>query len=173
MRGGVYRVSVTPLGLTGEGARPRSEAQLRAAAHGALHGLAALHAAGLVHRDVRLDNLGCDASRRRYFLLDLETVTPAGSRPVCHLRAWDGDTLDAGAGGGDVFTPAGDVRCLGRLLREAAAAVSDLSSEATAFLEALGRPAGGKRMNASASALCEPWLHCAGERCREAGALGD
>ena len=167
-----YCVSVTPLGLTGQDARPRNEDELRAAAHGALHGLSALHAAGLVHRDVRLDNLGCDASRRRYFLLDLETVTPAGSRPVCWLRAWDGATLDAGVEG-DIFTPAGDVRCLGRLLREAAAEVADLSSEATAFVEALGRPSGGEQMNTSGGALGEPWLNCLGERCREAGALGE
>jgi hypothetical protein len=173
VKGDTYSVSVVPLGLTGEDARPRDEAELRAAAHGALHGLAALHAAGLVHRDVRLENLGCDASRRRYFLLDLETVAKVDEVPACRLRAWDGDTLDAGAAG-DVFGFAGDVRCLGRLLRESSMTfAAGLSPAATAFLAQLGQPEGGVQMNAAASALNASWLCCAGLSCREAGALGE
>ena len=110
-----YSVAGKLVGVSGAPAVPWDEDGLRAAMHGVLHGLAALHAAGVVHRDVRWANVALTSSGG-YFLFDFETCAFAGEPPSCRLACWDEHTLERGAGG-QLFTRASDIRLLGLLMR--------------------------------------------------------
>ena len=166
-----YSVRMKPLGLTGRDAQPRSEDELRMAAHGLLHGLDALHAAGLVHRDVRLDNVArCE--RGKYFLIDLEACARAGAAPPHdrHLRCWDSHTLEAPPGGhAPVYTCASDVHLLARLLLDAASTLV-VSDEGRRFLARLSVRDAAARPTA-VEALEDGWIGCTGVACVEAGAF--
>ena len=50
LRKGTYKVALAPLGNT---CRPGNEGELRQAIQAVLRGVAALHRAGYVHRDIR------------------------------------------------------------------------------------------------------------------------
>ena len=166
-----YTVRLKPLGLTGAPATPKNELELCAAAHGLLHGLAALHAARLVHRDVRWENVARSLDGN-YFLIDLEACAEEGSAPTCRLRCWHSHTLEeATAGGGPArYTSASDMHLLGHLLSSIAEQLQPgLSPAGQAFLERLLQRDAGKRPSA-AIALQDPWISCVGAACRVAGA---
>ena len=164
-----YVVRLKPIGLPGTHAEPQSERELSAAAHGLLHGLAALHAAGLVHRDVRWVNVA-RTEECRYFLIDLEACARQGSVPACTLSCWHSHTLDGALGGPALFTSASDVHLLGHLLADAAKRLRDPLSEAgQSFLERLLHREAGARPSAT-DALADPWVACVGNACMEAGA---
>ena len=168
VEGDEYSVRLAPLGLTGDDAKPRNENELRAAAHGLLHGLAALHAAGIVHRDVRWANVARDESQR-YFLIDLETCARAGTvpAPTCRLCCWDSYTLEVPPSllptQDAIFSCTSDIYLLGCMLREVP--VVHLSPEAECFVASLrhARPS-------AATALKDPWIACVGSPCQVAGA---
>ena len=166
VKGDTYKVRITPVGLAGDQAKPCSEAELRAAAHGLLHGLAALHGAGIVHRDVRWANVARDEAGK-YFLIDLETCAHDGDAPARRLLCWDSRTLEQRQQRA-VYTCASDVYLLGRLLRDAH--VLPRSAGAERFLEGLLQRNADARPTAI-DALADPWIACAGPTCMEAGAL--
>ncbi|EFJ29948.1 hypothetical protein SELMODRAFT_409985 [Selaginella moellendorffii] len=91
-----------------------------------LHGVHALHHAGLVHRDIRWRNvLQCPASNEGWMLIDLETVWKTDCKPsCCWLRAWDENTLVDG-----LYTRSSDLYLVGRLMES----FRDLSPEAKEF----------------------------------------
>ena len=159
-----YFVRMKPLGMTGTHAMPKNEHELSAAAHGLLHGLAALHAAGLVHRDVRWVNVA-RSEECKYFLIDLEACTHDGDVPVRPLRCWGSHTLD-----GVRFTSASDLNLLGRLLRDAAGRLrAPLSEMGQSFITLLLKREASERPSAM-DALSNPWIACMGPACMEAGA---
>lgn len=178
-----YAVVLAPLGLRGVDAEPRDEAALCAAAHGVLHGLAALHAAGFVHCDLRWANVACEAGAqeqpRAYFLLDLEACRCAGApvTPDTVLSTWPHGALDAPPPGqagqaGEAhprYTFASDMHCFGRMLLACAAGRGALSGPARAFM-ARFQAEGHEALPTAARALQDPWLRCAGPSCCAAGA---
>ena len=177
LRGDIYSVVLAPLGLRGNDAEPTDEAGLRAAAHGVLHGLAALHAAGFVHCDLRWGNVACEpAAQRRYFLLDLEACRRAGVpvAPGSVLTTWSSEALEPPAPGDTAaalprYTTASDMRCFGSMMRSCIAARRPLSSPAKAFLARFLVERHSELPTAD-EALADPWLGCAGAACLDAGA---
>ena len=166
---GCYAIRTRPLGLRGSDAAPRCEQSLRCAVHGVLHGLAALHAAGVCHRDLRWENVACTPDRA-YFLLDLEACALDGAPAAALLRCWDGHTLQPGPGppgSAAVYTAAGDVRGVGLLMRECAERC-DASPAARALMARLLAEAVEARPTAI-QALDDPWLACTGRSCIAAG----
>ena len=196
LRHDTYAVALKPLGLRGADALPSDEEGLRAAAHGMLHGLAALHAAGYVHCDLRWANVACSPApvpaQRAYYLLDLESCRRTGARiePGTELRGWSDTTLeeldaadveaggdrDGGASGSSAppaagalcYTQASDMECLGRILRSASREWSP-SAACVAFLASLTAARAADRPSAVA-ALRDPWVACVGGTCLAAGA---
>ena len=179
LHGDTYAVALAPLGLRGCDAEPADEASLRAAAHGVLHGLAALHAAGVVHCDLRWDNVACEPAatpaQRRYFLLDLEACRHANAAvtPGTELHGWSDRTLEVGVAAGGAaaprhYTAASDMECLGRMLRHCAGARS-LSAPGQAFFARLAVATHSARPTAE-QALQDPWINCVGAACLAAGA---
>jgi hypothetical protein len=176
LRGDTYTVVLAPLGLRGADAEPTDEAGLRAAAHGVLHGLAALHAAGFVHCDLRWGNVACEpGAQRRYFLLDLEACRRSGApvAPGSELNSWSSEALEPPAVGDAAgalprYTAASDMRCFASLLRACVAGRRPLSAPAAAFL---ARFEATRHSEPTADeALADPWLACAGSACLDAGA---
>lgn len=164
---GRYLVRTRPLGLRGSDAVPRCEESLRSAVHGVLHGLAALHAAGICHRDLRWDNVACTLDRA-YFLLDLEACAPDGAPTAAVLRCWDDHTLQPGPQGAvAVYTAAGDVRGVGLLMRECAERCA-ASPSSRDFMARLLTEAVAARPTAR-EALKDPWMQCPGSSCIAAG----
>eukprot|EP00891_Asterochloris_glomerata_P004753 jgi/Astpho2/4753/Aster-00303 len=105
-----YTVSLAPIGLQRGDAQPCNEQQAASAAHGLLHGLAALHKAGYTHRDLRWNNRPCSEDHR-YFLLDLELCAKPGKAPF-NMRTWPEGILQ---GDGD-YTETSDILALGHML---------------------------------------------------------
>ena len=160
-------VRTRPLGLRGSDAAPRCEKSLRSAVHGVLHGLAALHTAGICHRDLRWDNVACTLARA-YFLIDLEACAPDGAPIAAVLRCWDDHTLQPGTQGAvAVYTAAGDVRGVGLLMRECAERCA-ASPSSRDFMARLLAEAVAARPTAR-EALAHPWLQCPGSSCIAAG----
>ncbi|PNH02294.1 hypothetical protein TSOC_011738 [Tetrabaena socialis] len=101
---GDYIVHLSPVGRPNHGA-PSAELERKAAVRAVLEALAALHAKGLVHRDVRWPNL-IRTARGAWLLIDLEHVGDAGrscppALPLCHAPGM----LEAGS----IFTTASDL----------------------------------------------------------------
>ncbi|PNH08070.1 hypothetical protein TSOC_005423 [Tetrabaena socialis] len=161
-----YSVDLIPLGRQPGYARPVTEDDARDMVHGLLHGLAAIHKAGFVHRDLRLDNTACSPNGRRWFLLDLETCAPAAQRPRDGFepRGWPpGGLLVDG-----LYTCASDLFQLGRMVSEQCGSLV-LSAEGKTFLNALQTTAAAQKLSAE-QLLAHEWLQCQGETCRAAGA---
>ena len=164
-----YTVRSVPLGLTGEQAHPRNEHDLRAAPHGLLHGLAALHAAGIVHRDVRWENVA-RSEHFKYFLIDLESCAWEGGAPACSLGCWRSQTLEAAPDGTARYTSASDIHLLGLLLDSVVHKLQPrLSTAGRDFLGRLLKDDASERLSATA-ALEHAWIGCLGAACQEAGA---
>lgn len=159
-----YTAELFPVGMQYRDAKPGTEDDLRCAAHGLLHGLAAVHKAGYVSRDLRWENSASSLDRKRWFLLDLETCTKEGQDPgsfraVC----WDMHVLVGGR-----YTYASDLYLLGRMLLQHAGVVS--SAQGLAFLDAITKGASSQDTTAQGF-LDHEWLQCEGEPiCRLAGA---
>ncbi|KAG2433017.1 hypothetical protein HXX76_008744 [Chlamydomonas incerta] len=92
---GTYVVHLVPVGVPCAGP-PGSEDGLAAAVAGVLRGLAALHAEGFVHRDVRWPNVIFLPQDARWLLIDLEHAGREGCDCSQHpfpLRYWSSRTL--------------------------------------------------------------------------------
>ncbi len=116
-----------------------------------------------VHRDLRWENVACDLSKLRYYLLDLETCARADRRPTFISRSWDNATLVDGS-----YTPASDLHCLGLMLHAKCVNLIT-SSEGKAFLQDLGGPA-SELQSSAAQLLRHSWISCTGTNCMSAGA---
>lgn len=143
------RLKLQPVALQ---ALPRDEAELRRATAAVLHALAALHARGFVHRDVRWPNVLADGSGG-WLLVDFELADVAG------------EPLPAGAVDADAvapearvprapYNPAADAWQVGRLMRTAG--ITQLSPAASALADALSAPLHA-RLGVS-DALAHAWL---------------
>ena len=143
------RLKLQPVALQ---ALPRDEAELRRATAAVLHALAALHARGFVHRDVRWPNVLADGSGG-WLLVDFELADAAG------------EPLPAGAVDADAvapearvprapYTPAADAWQVGRLMRTAG--ITQLSPAASALADALSAPLHARL--GVADALAHAWL---------------
>jgi hypothetical protein len=131
---------------------PRDEAELRRAAAAVLRALAALHARGFVHRDVRWPNVLADGTGG-WLLVDFELADVAGE-PL-PTGAIDPDAVAPEARAlGAPYTPAADAWQVGRLMLSAG--VAQLSPDAAALAAALSAalPA---RLGAE-EALAHAWL---------------
>ncbi|PNW76272.1 hypothetical protein CHLRE_12g541211v5 [Chlamydomonas reinhardtii] len=119
MEGTTLVLHLEPVGLPLD-APPADEATLKEAIRGVLLGIAALHRAGFVHRDVRWRNvirvpeLRSSGSLSTYVLIDLEHAARADCAVDCRepdfrLGSWPSeDMLESGSGR---YTPASDL-CL-------------------------------------------------------------
>ena len=147
---------------------PETEPELAAAVKAVLEALAAFHARGFVHRDVRWPNVLL-AYGDSWLLTDFELAARAGS--LVPEGAISADYLPpevASAPTTAPYTPAGDIFCVGRLLATSAVALGDAASELAAQLSA-AVPA--ERPSAQQALLCS-WLHCASAAGGAAGGGG-
>ena len=119
--------------------------------------------AGFVHRDLRWENIACDISQQRYFLLNLELCDHADKRPPFNLTSWDSNTLVDGR-----YTQASDLHSLGRMLGDLLGGAI-LSADGRSFVAALCQPASQHQFTVS-QLLGSEWMQCKGEHCRVAGA---
>ncbi|KXZ47431.1 hypothetical protein GPECTOR_35g869 [Gonium pectorale] len=166
LEGGTYTVDLVPVGLQSGDLLCVTEDETRHMVHGVLHGLAAIHQAGFVHRDLRWDNLARCHSGRRWFLIDLESCAPADEEPVAGFEpaGWLPDTTLVGGR----YTFASDLYQLGRVVLDKCGPLVS-SAEGRAFMEAiLTRPAAQQR--SAADLLSLEWLRCQGPSCGAAGA---
>ncbi|KAG2445395.1 hypothetical protein HXX76_000017 [Chlamydomonas incerta] len=170
LKGSVYSVDIIPVGLSSSNALLTTEDEARQLLHGLLHGLAAIHAAGFVHRDLRWDNFACcpgSPSSRRWFLLDLETCAPADQPPSPAFEpvGWQsGTTLVDGC-----YTRASDLFQLGLAVQPHCEQVV-ASATGRAFLTAILTPPASQKRSAE-QLLADDWLLCEGPSiCRVAGA---
>ena len=112
-----------------------------------------LHQAGVVHRDIRLDNVA-QLGKHRYMLLDLETAAAANARALpstfIPFTGWGNSVLDSHKR----FTTMSDMHLIGALLEEVFSASGIASAAASrALIDKLKR----KLLSATA-ALNDPWL---------------
>lgn len=135
--------------------KPRDEAELRRALTCVLMALAALHARGFVHRDVRWPNvLRADAAGDAWLLCDFELADVIGE-PLPGSWTINPDHVAPEVRVPDTpYTAPDDVWQVGRLL--SSAGLEQLSPAAVAFAAVLQQPR-SERPSASA-ALAQPWL---------------
>ena len=125
--------------------------------------------AKFVHRDLRWDNFACSpgpSSRRRWFLLDLETCAPTDQLPLPAFEpvGWHPSTLVDGR-----YTRASDLFQLGLAVQLKCEQVVS-SVEGKAFLNAILTPPASQECSAQ-QLLAHEWLRCEGGGiCRAAGA---
>ncbi|KAG2425698.1 hypothetical protein HXX76_013540 [Chlamydomonas incerta] len=147
----MYKVALAPLGNT---RCPANEGELRQAIQAVLRGVAALHRAGYVHRDIHWANVLC-IGEGSWILSDLESAARApvqaagegGFRAAC----WTSDTLDECG----MYTTASDVQLVGQLMDTCSILVLDAQcQELKAQLTAC---AAASRPSAE-QALRHPWF---------------
>ena len=130
---------------------PADEAELRCAVTAVLRALAALHARGFVHRDVRWPNVLADGAGG-WLLVDFELADVAGA--LLPAAAVTPDAVAPEVRVPDApYIPADDVWQVGRLLSSAG---EPLSHDATALAAALMAPRAARLT--AAQALAHPWL---------------
>jgi len=134
---------------------PLPEPLLRAVASQVAGGLAALHAAGWAHGDVKPENMRLDDSGRAV-LLDLGFVEPVQSDPASPLprRATDRQSgslayLAPERARGQPATPAADVFALGISIYELATGAHPFIEAAAKQSSALARPSSGRILRRS------------------------
>ncbi|PNW83402.1 hypothetical protein CHLRE_05g244550v5 [Chlamydomonas reinhardtii] len=111
---GSYLVHLTPPGVPCV-EPPGSEDELRGVVACVLRGLAALHAEGFVHRDVRWRNIIYLPAEGRWLLIDLEhagRVDCDCRRPPFPLQHWSDRILE----GDGTYSPASDLRMVAEQL---------------------------------------------------------
>ena len=111
-----------------------------------------LHHAGVVHRDIRIDNVA-QLGKHRYMLLDLETAAAARAgalSPTFSLTNWGNSVLDPQRR----FTTMSDMHLIGVLL-DNVFSTSGIASAAAAraFIDKLKR-----KLLCATAALNDPWL---------------
>eukprot|EP00198_Chlamydomonas_reinhardtii_P000358 XP_001689693.1 predicted protein [Chlamydomonas reinhardtii] len=155
LRKGTYKVALAPLGNT---CRPGNEGELRQAIQAVLRGVAALHRAGYVHRDIRWDNVLC-IGQGSWILSDLESVARAPARAASkggfRAACWTSDTLDECG----MYTTASDVQLVGRLMDTCSIFVLDAQGEE--LRAQLTASAASSRPSAE-QALRHPWFFAGG-----------
>eukprot|EP00198_Chlamydomonas_reinhardtii_P005006 XP_001694342.1 predicted protein [Chlamydomonas reinhardtii] len=152
---GTYKVALGPLGST---RRPANEGELRQAIQAVLRGVAALHKAGYVHRDIHWDNVLC-IGEGSWMLSDLESVARApvvaagkgGFRAAC----WTSDTLDECGS----YTTASDVQLVGQLMDTCS--ILMLDAQCLELKAQLTASAAASRPSAE-QALRHPWFGAGG-----------
>jgi len=137
---------------------PSSESELRYAVRAVLRALEALHARGLVHRDVRWPNVLRSADKE-WLLADFELADVAGAPLPEQFRAAASVPADARRGG--PWVPACDLWQLGRLVlawerADGARVLSGPGSSFAALLAAGEEAASGPLSSAAARELA--WL---------------
>jgi hypothetical protein len=145
-----YKVVLATRGLN---TRPKNQDDLRKMTKDLVSGLAWLHRAGYIHRDIRFPNILYDPVRKQYFLIDFEHGAKVGNGEEVQtygdkdtLTAWDGGTLDGG-----LYTEMSEMYQLGKLLdKEFDHLISDHAKD---FVEKLK----GKKMTAE-EALEHEWI---------------
>lgn len=152
---GTARVSLTMAPVAMQTA-PKTPEEHKAAMRCALTALAALHASGFVHRDVRAPNI-LFAGGSQWLLIDFEAADREGSCMPTDVvaDAYLPPEVEAGNPGAP-YTAAGDVYCLGKVL-QAWAQDAWLGPTGRALLAAMLNKDPTKRPTASA-ALADPWL---------------
>ncbi|KAK9814878.1 hypothetical protein WJX73_001143 [Symbiochloris irregularis] len=108
---------------------PRSAEEYNIVLRGACEGLHTLHSSGMVHRDVRLQNLLWVSEERKAVVLgDLDTVGPSGQTPVDHDFRWgpltSGPSISALSSVGE-YTCESDVHMLGKALLQLGSLMRD------------------------------------------------
>lgn len=110
---------------------------------------------GLLHTDVRAENISCSAHKNYYFLLDLELVCRQDEVPF-NLRHWTQDVLVDGR-----YTPASDISSLGCVVTKwAACAESTEGKDVLLLLQT--RAAMQQRSAVEVLALAAPWFTAQG-----------
>jgi hypothetical protein len=134
---------------------PDSEVNLQRAVMCVLRALAAFHARGFVHRDVRWPNLLRDPNCGDYLLSDFELASRHGTclPPRFHgLQSFPPETRSSGA-----YTAPGDVWHVGQLVRAWASTPYEISPAAGAFAALLTADDPEARPTAQ-NALGDAWL---------------
>ena len=149
--GALARLVIRPVALE---MRPHDEAGLRTAVVCVLTALAALHAAGFVHRDVRWPNV-LHAGGAQWLLADFELASRVGE-PLLPGAIDPRFVAPEAQPPGAPYGPAADVWQVGRLIGDAD--VAALSAGALAFAARLEAP---ERPSAT-EALLDPWLAAQG-----------
>jgi serine/threonine protein kinase len=133
---------------------PQSEAELAAAVKAVLQALAAFHARGFVHRDVRWPNVLL-AHGSRWLLTDFELAARAGGLVPSGAIADDFLPPEvAAAPATALYTTAGDIFCVGRLLKTSGLSLGGAAAE---LADQLSAATGAERPSAEQALLC-PWL---------------
>jgi hypothetical protein len=145
-----YRVTLTKALDT----RARNGDDLQKMTKDLVHGLARLHSAGYLHRDIRSPNILYDPVAKQYILIDFEHGGKVGNGEEVQiygddvpLAAWDSGTLDDG-----LYTAMSEMYQLGKLLREKFGHLI-LSDQGKDFVKKLK----GKKMTAE-EALKHEWI---------------
>lgn len=145
-----YVVHLAPVGVPCH-RPPDTERALARAVHGVLCGLAVLHGAGFVHRDVHWRNVICLQAQDRWLLIDLEHAGREGCdcrREPYPLRHWTRRTLEADGR----YTAASDLRMVAEQLLE------DLPFRLSGQGKDLRAQLLGGGFHSAASALDHAWL---------------
>ncbi|EFJ46150.1 hypothetical protein VOLCADRAFT_93603 [Volvox carteri f. nagariensis] len=150
-RKGTYKVTLAPLGSH---RRPANEGELRRAIQDVLRGVAALHEAGYVHRDIRWENV-LWIGQGSWMLSDLESVARPPAQTAgegsFHAACWTDDTLDERG----MYTTASDVQLVGRLIENCD--ILSLGAQCVELKAQLTASAAASRPSA-VEALCHPWF---------------
>jgi hypothetical protein len=145
-----YQVTLSTRGID---TRAKSKGELQKMAKDLVSGLAWLHRAGYLHRDIRSPNILYDPVAKQYVLIDFEHGAKVGNGEEVQiygdnipLAAWDDDTLDDG-----LYTVMSEMYQLGKLLDEKFGYM--ISDQAEDFVKKLK----GKKMTAE-EALEHEWI---------------
>lgn len=144
---GRITLQLSPIGLE---CVPSTQEELRRAIKAVLSCMAALHAQGWVHRDVRWPNVLRDSSGA-YFIIDFDLAVKGPSAFVPSVLDWCPPEVERGM----PFTAAGDVYQIGQLM--AGAEVEELDAAGVDLQQQLCDPLPRARASA-VKALQHAWL---------------
>jgi hypothetical protein len=155
LKGGRVKLHVSPVCLS---VQPKTEAELKSATKAVLTALTALHTEGLVHRDIRWDNVL--RSRSGHWLLaDFKEAETAGRVLDVSLRNEPEMFLPRDVLEGKPYTAKADVWAVGNLVQTWAASYGEakLSRAGKGFMDALLKETPEERPTAL-EALNSDWL---------------
>lgn len=156
---GRMQLELTPLAMQ---TRPLTAAEYKAAFRCILTALAAVHARGFVHRDVRAPNIlyaGGHGGSSEWLLIDFEAADKNGSCLPTDVIAREYLPPEVQAGNpARPYTAAGDMYCLGKVMDTWKAVNADwVGLDLLALLRAMLESDPAKRPTAS-DALAHPWF---------------